>query len=71
MGQVRVLMFQAFKKAPPPLRNPGYATATEGIWKSYSVKVIFNKAQVNIVCTFFLKTFKELFLVSDEIDPRS
>ena len=29
MGQVRLLMFQASKKAPP-LRNPGYATAQDG-----------------------------------------
>ena len=30
MGPVRLLMFQAFKKAPPPpLRNPGYATAED------------------------------------------
>ena len=29
LGQVRFRLYQTSKKAPPPLRNPGYATAID------------------------------------------
>ena len=51
MGQVRLLMFQASQNAPPPLENPGYATAQDsgklqlsntlrvGPWKIFKIKM--------------------------------